>query len=57
MKLFRRREPAPEDPKDCDEPEGEFERKSKELESVLRRSRWEARDEPFWGFGSQPGRF
>jgi hypothetical protein len=57
VKLFRRREPAPEDPKDCDEPEVEFEGKLKELQTALRESRWEARGEPFRGFGSPPGRF
>ena len=57
MKWFRRKEPTPEGPDRGDEPKRDIEDISQEVQSVLTLRRWEKRDEPFEGFGSQPGKF
>ena len=56
--LFQRRVPDPRF--SSDEPEREIEDVSNEVyevQSILRNSRWEAREEPFRGFGSPAGKF
>ncbi len=57
MKWFRRKEPTPERAESSDEPGRDIEDISEEVQSVLRLHRWDAREEPFQGFGSQPGKF
>lgn len=57
MKWFGRREPTPEVAESSDEPGREFEDVLEELQSVLRLQRWDVREAPFRGFGSQSGRF
>ena len=57
MKWFRRKEPMPEGPDRGDELKRDIEDMLEELQSVLRLRHRETRDEPFKGFGSQPGKF
>lgn len=57
MKWFGRREPTPEVAESSDEPGRESEDILEEVQSVLRLHRWDVREEPFRGFGSQPGKF
>ena len=57
MKWFGRREPTPEVAESSDEPGREFEDVLEEVQSVLRLQRWDVREAPFRGFGSQSGRF
>ena len=57
MKWFARREPTPERAESSDEPGREPEDILEEVQSVLRLHRWDVREEPFQGFGSQPGKF
>ena len=57
MKWFRLMEPTAETPDSGDEPGREIEDVLKEVQSILKNSRWGAREDPFRGFGSLPGRF
>ncbi len=57
MKWFRRNEPTPEGPDRGDELKRDIEDISEEVQSVLTLRRWDTSDEPFEGFGSQPGKF
>ncbi len=45
------------EPEHAEEPERDLEDIIREVQAVLRVRRWEARDEPFRGFGSRPGKF
>ena len=57
MKWFRPKEKTPEGPDSGDELKRDIEDISEEVQSVLTLRRWDTSDEPFEGFGSQPGKF
>jgi len=57
MNGSRRQELTPERPEKGDAPEREIEDLAQAVQSVLTLRRWEARDGPFDGFGSPPGKF
>ena len=57
MNRFRQEELTTERPESGDAPEREIEDLSHEVQSILKNSRWEAREEPFRGFGSPAGKF
>ena len=57
MKWIRRKEPTLEGPDRGDKLKTDIEDILEKVQSVLTLHRWDTSDEPFEGFGSQPGKF
>jgi hypothetical protein len=57
VNIIHRKDPSADRSGDGEEPEAKREDAVREVQAVLQNRRSEARDEPFTGFGSHPGRF